>query len=127
MSRFADKEARERFVLGPCACTGTPHVEDWMDLRSQLSGLELASLESAEPIERMKLLILDWNLIGDDGRVAPIDGDYLGRLYLDVFGQLNDWLTEHVKVSTLPNGSGAPSRNGSKASASHIRTTRTRR
>lgn len=127
MSRFANPAATERFTLGPCDCDGKPHDEDWMDLRSELSGLELANLEELEPVDRMKLLIVRWNLVGDDGEVAPIDGDYLGRLYLDIFTALDSWLNEHLKVSTLPNAFGAPSRNGSRGSASHTLTTRTRR
>lgn len=122
MSRFANPAATERFVLGPCECEGTPHGEDWMDLRVELSGTDLAFLEEHEAVDRMKHLIVRWNLLGDDGEVAPIDGDYLGRLYLDTFTRLDAWLSAHVKGAPLPNGSGAPSRNGSRGSASRIRT-----
>lgn len=122
MSRFANPTATERFVLGPCDCPGTPDAEDWMDLRTELGATDVIALEDGDPIARMKLLIVGWNLHGDDGAVAPIDGDYLGRLYADTFEKLNAWLTEHVRISTLPNASGAPSRNGSRGSASRIRT-----
>ncbi len=120
---FADPEATERFVLGNCKCPGTPHDEDFMDLRSELSGVMLAELEQAPPVDRMKTLIVGWNLRDANGEI-PITGDQLGRLYLDIFERLNAWLDEHAKVSSLPNASGAPSRNGSKASASRTRTTR---
>jgi hypothetical protein len=122
MSRFANPTATERFVLGPCECAGKPHDDDWMDLRTELGATDVIALEEGDAIARMKLLITGWNLHGDDGQVAPIDGDYLGRLYADTFETLNVWLTDHVRISTLPNASGAPSRNGSKGSASRIRT-----
>lgn len=118
MSRFANPQATKRFVLGDCECPGKPHDEDFLDIRSELSGLDLARIEGASPVERMKLLVIGWNLIGDDGSVAPLDDDYLSRLYLDTFSALNTWLTENAQTSTLPNGLGAHSRNGSRASAS---------
>lgn len=94
-----------------------------MDLRSELSGMDLATMEESGPADRMKLLIVGWNLRDEKGEVA-IDDDHLARLYLDIFERLNAWLDEHATVSSLPNGSGAPSRNGSRGSASRTRTTR---
>lgn len=120
---FASPKATERFVLGECRCPGTPHDEDFIDLRSELSGMDLATMEGSEPVDRMKILIVGWNLRDDQGEV-PIDGDHLALLYIDIFTRLNEWLDEHAKVAALPNGSGAPSRNGSRASASRTRTIR---
>jgi len=119
MSRFADPNATKRLELGPCECPNTPHAEgDWIDLRSELSGIDLASMESASPPERMKRLIVRWNLIGDGGVTAPIDDDYLGRLYLDLFDRINTWLNENAKVASLPNGSAGPSRASSRGNGS---------
>lgn len=123
---FAEPSATKRFVLGECRCPGQPHDEDFMDIRSELSGTDLAAMEQAEPVDRMKLLVVGWNLRDEHGEV-PIDGDHLGRLYLDLFTRLNDWLTKNSTVAALPNASGAPSLNGSRGSASHTRTTRPRR
>lgn len=127
MSRFANPAATERFVLGPCECPGTPHDEDWMALRSELGADDMVKLEQDEPYERMKLLVRGWNLLGDDGQVAPITDEYLGRLYLDMFPAINAWLTANAKTSSLPNASGALSQHGSRGSASRIRTTPKRR
>ena len=120
---FASPEATERFILGECRCPGQPHDEDFMDLRAELSGLDLATMEESGPVDRMKLLIVGWNLRDEKGEVA-IDGEHLALLYLDIFERLNVWLKEHAKVSALPNESSAPSQNGSKVSASRTRTTR---
>lgn len=125
MSRFANREATKRFVLGPCACPGTPHTEDYMDIRTELSAADLVAMEKAEPIARMKLLVGSWNLIDAGDTIAPIDDDYLGRLYLEEFEKLNAWLDENAKVRALPNGSAAPSRASSRASGSPTRKAKT--
>jgi hypothetical protein len=122
---FADPVLTKRFVLGDCRCPGKPHDEDWWDVRSSWSGTFTAELEAASPAERLRLLIVDWNLHNEDGKV-PIEGEWLDRLYLDVFDRLNGWMDANVERGALPNGSGAPSRNGTKASASHTRTTRSK-
>ena len=120
MSRFANPEATSRFPLGPCDCPGTPHAEgDWLALRSELGAHDLVFLEeTTDAYERMKFLVRDWNLIGDDGRVAPVNEDYLRRLYVDLFPAINAWLTENAKTTTLPNASAAPSRDTSRGSGS---------
>lgn len=127
MSRFANPTATKRFVLGPCDCPGTPHDEDWMDLRSELGAQDLVTLQGAVPTDRMKVFVVAWNLLGDDGELAPIDGEHLGRLYGDIIERLDAWTLENVRWGALPNASGAPSRNGTKASASQTRTTPRRR
>lgn len=118
MSRFANPSAVTRFVLGTCECDGTPHTEDWIDLRAELSGVELAQMEEADPAGRLRLLVVKWNLTGDDGEVAPIDDAYLGRLYIDMFERINEHLTDHLKVRALPNASAVPSRGSSRANGS---------
>jgi hypothetical protein len=117
---FADPKATGRFVLGDCRCDGKPHDEDYMDIRTDLSGEDLANLEGARGGEKLRLLVVGWNLN------VPLEDAPFDRMYLDVFERLNIWLDENAKVAALPNGSGAPSRNGSRASASRTRTTRTR-
>jgi hypothetical protein len=119
MSRFADPNATKRMELGPCECPGSPHAEgDWIALRSDLGADDLVFLETAEPWDRMLRLVRGWNLIGDDGQVAPVTEDYLGRLYADLFPRINDFLAEHAKMASLPNASAARSRTTSRASGS---------
>lgn len=125
MSRFTDPNAAERFDLGPCECPGTPHAEgDWMLLRTQLSGQDLLDIEEAPGAGRLRILVRDWNLIGDDGKVAPLTDDYFGRLYLDLFPAINAWLDEHAKTTSLPKASAEPSRRSPRATVSPIRTAR---
>jgi hypothetical protein len=110
MSRFTDPNAAERFDLGPCECPGTPHAEgDWMLLRTDLSGQDLLEIEDADGAGRLAILVKGWNLIGDDGQVAPLTPAYFARLYLDLFPAINRWLSEHAKTSTLPKASAGES------------------
>lgn len=124
MSRFADPKATERYVLGSCECDGTPHDEDYLDLRVQLSGIELLAIDSAGVVERLEILVAGWNLIDND-EPAPIDREHLERLSLPTLRAIGNWWSEKASSFTLPNGSGAPSRNGSRGSASRTRTTPT--
>lgn len=118
---FADPTTTGRFVLGDCRCAGKPHDEDYMDIRTDLSGEDLAALEEARGGEKLRFLVTGWNLD------VPLEGAPFDRMYIDVFARLNEWLDSHAKVAALPNASGAPSANGSRGSASHTRTTRQRR
>lgn len=119
MSRFVNPNATKRFELGPCQCDGTPHAEgDWLAMRCELGAADLVAMEEAEPFARMRLLVKAWNLLGDDGQVAPITDDYLGRLYLDLFPAIDAWLNENAKASSLPNASAAPSPKSSRGSGS---------
>jgi len=127
MSRFADPSVTERFVLGDCECDGKPHDEDYLDLRTQLSGVELVEMESTDDgVSRMERLIVGWNLT-EGGEAAPVDRDHIARLSLPTLNRIGEWWSERAAGFALPNGSGAPSRNGSRASASHTRTTPKRR
>lgn len=127
MSRFANPQATKRFPLGDCECPGTPHAEgDWLALRCEFGADDLLALEEAtEAKDRMRLLVKDWNLIGDDGKVAPLTDEYIGRLYLDVFPALDKWLTDNAKVTTLPNAPAAPSASSSPGSGSPTPTLQT--
>jgi hypothetical protein len=103
MSRFTDPNATKRFDLGPCECPGTPHGEgDWMLLRCDLSGQDLLDMEGTQGAGRLRILVKEWNLIGDNGKVAPLTDEYFDRLYVDMFESINEWLDENAKVRTLP-------------------------
>lgn len=121
MSRFADPKATARMVLGPCACPGTPHEEDWMELRSELGGDDTLRLAGGTSIDALEILVVRWNLLDDDGSEAPVDRDHLSRLFADNFASLNTFIEDHVRLATLPNASAARSRSTSGASGSrHI-------
>ena len=125
MSRFADPSAVGRLVLGACECPGTPHTEDWIELRTQLGAEDMVKLQDAGSFaDRILVLVVRWNLLDHDGSEAPVDEDHVARLFVDAFPGLDDWITEHVRTSTLPNGFAARSRNTSRASGSSTRTTR---
>lgn len=117
MSRFADRAAVKRLVLGPCACEDTPHDEDWIDIKVDLSAADQLALDTAEPTHRLTILATAWNLL-DGGEIAAIDAEHTERLYLDEFEKLNEFLTANAKVRAVPNASAAPSRGSSRASGS---------
>lgn len=126
MSRFADPTATARFVLGECQCPGTPHDEDWIDLRSELGAQDVLLMASGNSLDFLERAIVGWNLLDGDGTLAPVDRDHIERLFADTFNDLDAFISKHIRVGTqLPNASGAPSRNGSRGSASRTRTTRT--
>lgn len=122
MSRFANPEATERLTLGPCVCPGTPHDEDWMDLRSEFGAEDVLKIARMDSLDVLGLLIVRWNLFDNDGSTAPVDRKHINLIFADTFNLLDSWVTKHVRVTTVPNASGAPSRNGSRGSASQIRT-----
>lgn len=125
MSRFVDPKATKRFVIGPCECPGSPHDEDWLDVRAQLSGVELELLDSAAPAARLRLLVVAWNLIERDGTTAPLDDVHLSLVYGDWFIRFNEWLAANVQMASLPNASAAPSPGSSRESGSLTLTTPT--
>lgn len=118
MSRFANPNAVARMVLGACACPGTPHEEDWMELRGELGGDDTLRLAQGNSIDALEILVIRWNLLDDDGSEAPVDRDHLSRLFADNFAQLNAFVEDHVRLATLPNASAARSRTTSGASGS---------
>ena len=118
MSRFANPDAKERLVLGPCECPGKPHDEDWMDLRTELGAEDALALSQGNSIDALAVLVVGWNLLDHDGSSAPVDRDHLGRLYTDSFEPLNGWIEQHVRLTALPNRSAARSPITSVASGS---------
>lgn len=118
MSRFANPNARDRLVLGACQCPGTPHDEDWMSLRTELGAEDALRIAQGNSIDALEVLVVDWNLLDDDGKVAPVDRDHMARLFSDAFEVLDGWIEAHVRLTALPNGSAARSRTTSRASGS---------
>lgn len=123
MSRFVDREDTATLDLGPCACPGTPHESDTVTLRKQLSGGEWFTVMQGNTDKTLALLIVGWNLCDDAGPVE-VNEQTVSQIDLTTFKAIDDWIAANVALPKLPNGSGAPSRNGSRGSASHIRTTR---
>lgn len=121
MSRFADPHATKEVDLGACQCPGTPHLHDVAMVRTELGaagrGRIAAAYGSSEvgkgdasqlALQALRECLVSWNLIGPDGRPAPInvetiddlDGETVGLLFVPISALLND-------RATLPNGSGA--------------------
>jgi hypothetical protein len=131
MSRFIDPTATRRVDLGLCDCPGTPHGTDWADIRDRLSGIEVARFGGSSDDEAAGIAagyILAWSLLDDDGEPVAITGEAVALLDAATMTALSSALGGVVSESvTVPNGSGAPSRPTSRASASRTRTTRVRR
>lgn len=134
MSRFANPTRTERFYFPDgCKCPGEPHEQDWMALRTELGAEEtaqlsmLAAMGAAAGPRVLALLLVEWNLLDDDGRPAPATAEMVGRLWSDLYSDsLNRWIDKHVRLTSLPNGSGGRSPNGSSATAHQTRATRKR-
>lgn len=122
MSRFVDREDTATLDLGPCACPGTPHESDWVKLRKQLSGGEWVTVIQGNTDKSLALLIVGWNLCDDVGPV-DVNEQTVSQIDLATFKAIDDWIAANVSLPQLPNASGAPSRNGSRGSASRTRTT----
>lgn len=118
MSRFADPNAVERLSFGACQCPGTPHDEDWIDLRTQLGGEDAERIARGGSVDALLLLVTAWNFLDADGSEAPIDRAHLAALFGDQYATLNEWVSEHVQFATLPNASAAPSPRTSRGSGS---------
>lgn len=122
MSRFANERATGRLVLrGGCQCSGTPHDEDWIELRTELGTVDTIAISEGKSIDALERLIVDWNLHGDDGKVAPVDREHIGKLFADAFDELETWVEANVTVKNVPKASAAHSRNGSRASVTSSR------
>jgi hypothetical protein len=117
MSRFADPTVTARLDLGPCQCPGTPHASDYIEMRTELGARDVLAVATGDSLDALATLIVGWNLLDNDGTPAPVDRDHIDRLYADSFDALNGWIEGRVRVSSLPNGSGAPSADGSPESA----------
>lgn len=120
MSRFANPDAKERLVLGPCECLGKPHDEDWIDLRTELGAEAFGEIEKATTVEGLTALVVGWNLLDFDGTPATVDREHVGRLFGDNFAPVTEWMGNHLRVVTaLPNPSAVPSRITSDRNGSH--------
>jgi hypothetical protein len=94
-----------------------------MELRTELGVEDALRLAQGSSLDALEVLVVGWNLLDNDGELAPVDRDHLARLFSDSFDTLNGWIEEHVRLRALPNGSAARSRTSSGASGS--RRTRT--
>ena len=82
MSRFADPKATKRLSLGACQCPGTPHTEDWMELRTEVGAQDYFRIAMGGNLEALKILCVRWNLQEDDtGNPAPVDAEHIDRLF----------------------------------------------
>lgn len=126
MSRFANPTKVERFYYPDCACPGKPHDRDWMAMRTELGAEDVAKLNAFGALgalgspSALGLLIKEWNLQDDEGKDVPVTQEAVSLLWSDAAGNdaLNEWIDEHVRLTSLPNGSGGRSPNGSSATAS---------
>lgn len=121
--RFADREAVHRLVLGPCGCPSQPHAEDWVDIRTELSGTEWATIMAGNTARSLAVLVRAWNLENEAGEV-PVTEATLEALDLPTFTAIDRWIGEHIEVPKVPNPSAGPSRRGSRGPATRTRTTR---
>ena len=134
MSRFANPAKTERYQFPDgCKCPGTPHDGDWMALRTELGAEDVAKLSVLSEFgavggaQALGILVVDWNLLDEEGQPAPCTPEYISRLWADlVSDHLNEWIDKHVRQTSLPNGSGGRSPNGSSATASRTRAPRSR-
>lgn len=118
MSRFADPRVTEKLTLGPCACPGTPHEEDWLLLRTELGADDTLRIAMGSSLDAMEVLLVDWNLLDNDGSKAAVDREHISRLYADNFDALNDFTTKYARMSTLPKASAEPSADSSRGNGS---------
>lgn len=138
-SRFANPNRTDILPLGPCECPGTPHEQDEVIYRLELgageeeragaygwaaTGYEYFDSAAA----RAKLIeigVVRWNLLGPDGEPMPVNARSAALLDESTQTLIAAKLDEvTTRAAPLPNGSGARSRNGTRASASRTRTTR---
>ena len=117
--RFVDRTAVERLPLGPCDCPGTPHDEDWAELRKEISGADWYVIAQGDTGRSLALVVADWNLVDNDGDRVPITAQTLTDIDLATFNKIDGWLEGHLRPPTLPNASGGPSRNGRQGGRGH--------
>ncbi len=131
MGRFADTGARTRVELGACDCPGTPHSSDWVDVRSQLSWSEITAFAATggadEIAERVAGLIVEWNILNEDGEDWPPSAGAVLALKAETLNPIVEEVNRSVEASakgtSSPNASSARSRTTTRASASRTRPT----
>ena len=123
MSRFAEL-ATTTVSLGACQCAGTPHpdgdearvydVLGWDDLVD----IGMAPSEGAGRRILVTRAIASWNLVDEDGPV-PVTEATVRLLDSGTLEALAEHVNAaHMRATTLPNASGAPSRRSRRESAS---------
>jgi hypothetical protein len=131
VSRFVNKDSTRPVDLGPCQCPGKPHERDEAVVRSRLGYLEIAAISGANSAEDVAdtfttddspfdghPVIVSWNLHDENGPVEAT-AIALKRLDAETLGPIVEAVNETIEASgQSPNGSGAPSANGSPESAS---------
>jgi len=129
VSRFANRASTARLDLGPCQCDGAPHDADWVEYRTQLGYGDFGQIATvaqtdllAAKRKTLEVAIVAWNLVGPSGEEMPIDGDSVYELDMATAETIYNAVDAAVFADqNLPNGSGARSRNSSRASASRTR------
>jgi len=135
VSRFANPTRTERYYFPDgCKCPGEPHEQDWVLCRTELGAEDVAQLNAWSGfgalggVMGLTLLIKDWNLLGPDGEDMPVTPESIKLLWSDMASDhFEKWRDGHVRMTSLPNGSGGRSPNGSSATASPTRASRGRR
>lgn len=123
MSRFVDKSAVGRVNLGPCDCPGTPHGEDWADIRKELSASEWAVIFQRDTDLSMTVLVAGWSLADAEGDAVPITVETVSALDFATFTAIDQYVAANISPPTLPNGSSGPSRRGTRGPRSQTRPT----
>jgi len=115
--RFIDRTATQRLSLGDCQCPGTPHDEDYLEVRTQFSGIEWREMVTWGTKHALAIMVTGWNLRNEAGDL-PLTAETLADLDSATFEILDRWFEINVPIPDFPNRSGAHSRNGSRVSAS---------
>jgi hypothetical protein len=120
---------RTRVDLGSCACPGTPHENDWIEVADVLTwpdlvdiGTEPSGSEGARRLRAHARAIVAWSFVDGDGRAIPITEDTVRLLSAEALAAIGPALEATIERSLLPPGSGAPSRRSPRGSASSRQT-----
>lgn len=134
MANYVDPAATRPFVIGPCRCPvdPKPHVEDSADIVVRFGYGERGKIRQAGRLGGLEALnmasilhgVKRWTLVLPDGSARPIDAAQVALLDEDTVERLvsDEGLDQAWAEDPLPNRSGAPSPDGSSASASPIQT-----
>lgn len=80
----------------PCICEGTPHQQDTVTIRKELSGAEIAQINgsmfkinsegiayadaSASDLAAMELAVVGWSFLDSTGTPIPFNRDWINRM-----------------------------------------------